>query len=277
VLLPSFLEITGPISIAGYPGEYNSNNAISKLQYQVEKGYVDQDIEEGKRKYILKDFSEIIIKKIQKLEFSKKKKLAQKIERHLNKKDLMIFFKDNNLQNKIDSLGWTGKIKQAQSDYLMMIDANLSSLKTDQVIEREFNYTVDFSHEKPHVDLDIIYNHIGRLHDWLITDYTSFLRIYVPKGSWLIDSENMDDITFGQEAGKKYFGAIVYVPLGKTKKVSFSYSLPSTITIDEYKLLIQKQSGVKYVKGKIKIVDKNGKGRGYEVELSKDWEIEHKL
>ncbi len=36
-VLTSFLEITGPIIIEGYPGEYNSENAITKLEYQVEK------------------------------------------------------------------------------------------------------------------------------------------------------------------------------------------------------------------------------------------------
>ncbi|MDA3814997.1 MAG: DUF4012 domain-containing protein, partial [Patescibacteria group bacterium] len=46
-LLSSFLEVTGPVRLDNYPGEYNSENAITKLEYQVEKGYKEQDIEKG--------------------------------------------------------------------------------------------------------------------------------------------------------------------------------------------------------------------------------------
>ncbi len=272
-LLPSFLEITGPIEVNGYQGEYNSKNAISKLQYQVEKGYVDQDIEEGKRKYIIKELSKKILEEAQDLNWSEKKKFAEQIEEHLNQKDVMVYFKDENLQEKIKDLSWSGEVKPAKQDYLMIVDANLASLKTDQVIGRSFEYTVDFTGERACADLKIFYEHRGRVRDWLIADYTSYLRVYVPNGSWLINPDEINDIKFGQEQEKKYFGTIIKVPLGKTKTVSFSYYLPDTINENNYRILIQKQSGVKSVKGTIKIVDSNGKISGYDVELSRDREI----
>lgn len=272
-ILETFLEITGPVEIEGFPGEYNSENAISKLQYQVEKGYVDQDIDEGDRKGVMKELSKTIVAKAQKTSLGEKKILAEKMQQHLEQKDVMIYFKDEDLQERIEYLGWSGKIAPTQNDYLMMVDANLASLKSDQVIDRSFDYTVDFSGEKPKVDLEITYQHNGRVRDWLISDYTSFLRVYVPNDSWLQDSTS-NDIVFGNEKGKKFFGNVVYIPLGKIKTYKYSYYLPSDIGYDKYKILIQKQSGVEKVKGKIKIISPEGKGTGYSIELKKDWEIQ---
>lgn len=275
-LLPSFLEVTGPVTIAGFPGEYNSDNAIEKLQFQVEKGYADQGIEEGNRKDIMKDLSKAILAKVQKLSLSDKKELVEKIEQHLNEKDVMISFKDYELQEKIKQLGWNGELKEAEQDYLMMVDANLASFKTDQVMKRTFEYTVDFSREKPRATLDITYHHEGRARNWYIKDYNSYLRIFVPDGSWLASSENIAQVQYGNEQDKKFFGGIIKIPVGTIKTVSFAYDLPENITFEDYKLLIQKQSGIDAIKGKIKLIDEDGQGSGYSIELKKDWEIERK-
>lgn len=272
-LLPSFLEITGPVRVAGFEGEYNAENAIEKLQYQVEKGYVEQGIPEGKRKYIMKDLAKAILTKAQKLSISEKRELLAKVEKHLDEKDVMINLKDVSAQEKIEKLAWDGKLKEAENDFLMMVDANLASFKTDQVMKRTFDYTVDFSREKPRATLDITYSHGGRLRSWYIKDYTSYLRIFVPNGSWLASSENLSQIKYGTEQDKKFFGGIINVPVGTIKTVSFEYDLPENVTFEDYKILIQKQSGLESVKGKIKIIDKNGKGTGYEIELKEDWEI----
>lgn len=273
-LLPSFLEVTGPVTVAGFPGEYNAENAIEKLQFQVEKGYADQGIEEGKRKYVIKDLSKAILAKAQKLSLSDKKKLVEKMEQHLNEKDVMINFKDYALQKKIKQLGWNGELKEAEQDYLMMVDANLASFKTDQVMKRTFEYTADFSREKPRATLDITYRHGGRLRNWYIKDYQSYLRIFVPDGSWLASSENVSQVQYGSEQDKKFFGGIINIPVGTIKTVSFSYDLPENVTIDDYKILIQKQAGIDSIEGEIKIIDENGKGSGYSVELKEDWEVE---
>ncbi|HDZ85999.1 MAG TPA: DUF4012 domain-containing protein, partial [Candidatus Moranbacteria bacterium] len=54
-VLLTALEVIGPIQIEGYPGTYDSENAIMALEYQVEKGYIDQDVEKGERKSIMNE------------------------------------------------------------------------------------------------------------------------------------------------------------------------------------------------------------------------------
>ena len=272
-LLPTFLEITGPVKLADYPGEYNSENVITKLEYQVEKGYKEQDIEKGKRKYVIKELASEILKRAQNLSWDEKKKLILAVEKHLNKKDVMFYFKDPAIQAKFEELGWAGRVDDFDGDYLMMVDANLGALKTDAVIERSFEYTIDLSKEKPWANLKITYNNTARARDWMTSDYKDYLRVYVPEGSWLYDSKNIEVEKFGNELGKKYFGMIIFVPIDQSKTIELNYDLPEDFDVENYDLLIQKQSGIDGLPGKVTIIDQNGIERSYEVNIDNRWRL----
>ena len=273
-LLPSFLEIVGSIEIEGYPGVYNSKNAVEQLEYQVEKGYWDQGIEKGKRKYIMKEMSKSIIKKAQSLSWTEKKKLFKRVEQHLNEKDVLIYFKDARLQEKVKKLGWSGEVKAIKnSDFLMMVDANLGARKSDAVMDRSFEYTVDFRQKKPIAELRIKYTHKGKVRDLLTEDYRTYLRVLTPNTAWLYDTEGLEPlefIDFDKIAEFKSFGIFHKVNLGKTKTVTFNYFLPEEFTFDNYQLFIQKQSGINKLIGKVKVIDKMGVSRSYTINSAKD-------
>lgn len=273
-VLESFLKITGPVTIEGYPGEYNSENAVIKLEYQVERGYIEQGIDKGERKYVMKKLAKVLIDKAQSLSFSEQKQLIETIETHLNNRDITIYFKDQTLQERMQYLGWSGEVLTASGDYLMMVDANLAALKSDQFMQRSFDYTVDFTKEKPQANLKITYEHTAKEKDWMTTDYNSYLRVYVPEGSWLQQASGTGDQTYGSELGKKFFGFLVKIPLGQTKTVGLTYDLPSSINSDTYSLLVQKQSGVGLVPGAVHVIDKNGVTKTYNFDLTGQWKLE---
>lgn len=276
-LLPSFLEIIGPVEIDGYPGVYDSNNVISQLEYQVEKGYYNQGIEKGKRKYIMKEMSKSIIQKAQSLNWAQKKRLFSKMEQHLNERDIMIYFKDVNLQNKINKLGWSGEIKKDKnSDFLMMVDANLGARKSDAVMDRKFEYVVDFRQKKPVANLKIIYTHKGKARDLLTEDYRTYLRVLAPSESWLYDTSGLGElgfVKFETILKLKSFGVFHKVNLGKTKAVEFRYYLPSNFSFEKYQLFIQKQSGISRLTGEVKIIDKMGTVKKYIINSPRDVRI----
>lgn len=273
-LLPSFLEIVGPIEIEGHPGVYNSKNAVEQLEYQVEKGYWDQGIEKGKRKYIMKEMSKSIIKKAQSLSWMEKKKLFKRVEQHLNEKDVLIYFKDVRLQEKVKNLGWSGEVKSIKnSDFLMMVDANLGARKSDAVMDRSFEYTVDFRQKKPVAELRIKYTHKGKVRDLLTEDYRTYLRVLTPNKAWLYDTEGLEPlefIDFDKIKEFKSFGVFHKVNLGKTKVVIFNYFLPEEFTFENYQLFIQKQSGINKLIGKVKVIDKMGISKYYTINSAKD-------
>ncbi len=276
-LLPSFLEIIGPIEIDGYPGVYNSKNVIEQLEYQVEKGYYDQGIEKGKRKYIMKKMFKIIADKVQELDWSEKKQLLKKIEQHLNRKDVMLYFANKDLQKSVERLGWSGEVQEnVPEDYLMIVDANLGARKSDAVIKRYFDYTVDFRRKKPTAQLKLTYTHQGMVRDLLTDDYRTYLRVFVPEKSWLYDTDGLEGmklVDFSKTLGKKSFGVLHQVKLGKTKTVEFDYYLPEKITFDDYQLFIQKQPGVDKLEGKVRIIDKMGNVKQYTINTDRDVKI----
>jgi len=253
-ILNSILSITGPVKIDAYPGEYNDQTAILQLEYQVEKGYREQGIERGERKSIMRELAAVLVEKAHSFTIGQQLELAQKIENHLKQKDIQMFFRDEELQKEIDALGWGGRVRDYGGDYLMLVDANLNSLKSDICVRRKAEYNVDLSADVPQAVFKVTYEHTCRTKDWMTADYQSWTRVYVPAGSYLTESANASsDVQFSEELGKKVFGAKVFVPVGQSKTIELKYNLPERMKDGIYSLLIQKQSGVPELPVKISV------------------------
>jgi hypothetical protein len=271
-ILTSFLKITGPVEIEGYPGTYDSENAVLNLEYQVEQGSYKQGEKRGDRKSVMGPLADAIIQKAMSFDSSKKIELAELILEDLNAKSIQLYFKNPELQSHAEASGWGGVIDQKwNNDYLAMIDANLGSLKSDYYMKRSFEYRVDFTGETPKAQLKITYNHTAKEKNWMTSDYLTYLRVYTPHESWLTDTKNIGDKKFGDDLGKKYFGTLVSVKLGQSKTVELDYNLPKDMTSEDYNLLIQKQSGVSDIPGKVMIIEKNGKEVVLNIKLAGDW------
>jgi hypothetical protein len=272
-VLSSFLRMTGPVTVPGYPGEYTADNAVLGLEEQVEKNFSDQGIQRGDRKAIMNPLADEILKRVKDFSLSQKYALFQVILEDLRRKDIQLSFKDETLQQRVERAHWDGKVDSLwRDDYLMAVDANMASWKSDYYVKRSMDYTVDFSSEKPHAKLVMTYNHTATEKTWLVKDYQTYVRFYVPKGSWLTSfSGNAIDPQFGEEFGKKYFGALVQVKLGETKTVTIEYDLPQTISLDMYDLKIQKQPGLNDVPVTIHIIQKNGSKEDRGIVLNRDF------
>jgi hypothetical protein len=271
-VLESLLAITGPVEIEGYPGAYDNENAILTLEYQVEKGYAEQGIEKSERKDIMKELANAIIKKIFALNSRKKIDLAKTIIGDLNKKNIQLYFKDAKLEKQAQKAGWSGSVNENwKGDYLMMVDANMGSFKSDYYVKRSFDYTLDLSGEIPTANLKITYTHTAKIKDWMTRDYLTYLRVYVPQNSRLVNSEGLAEIKYGSELGKEYFGSFVSIPVGQTKTVELKYNLPQNMSLEDYRLLIQKQSGIDNLPGHIALIGADGLRNDYTLDISSDY------
>jgi hypothetical protein len=259
-VLASLLTVTGPVTVPGFPGTYDSRNAIRDLEYQVEKGYQSQAIDFGDRKSMMGLLGEQLIGKVKGLGPAGLWNLYQVGLEDLNRKDVQLYFTDEALEAKVLSAGWGGAVDAKWSDdFLMAVDANLNSWKSDAVMKRSYRYEVDLSGAKPKATFTVSYEHTATEKDFMTKDYQSFLRVYVPAGSWLENvTGNAKEPVFGEAFGKKYFGVLVQVPLGTKKDVTFTYDLPDTIDREFYDLKIQKQAGVNDVPVDITVITKDG-------------------
>jgi hypothetical protein len=115
---------------------------------------------------------------------------------------------------------------------------------------------------------------IEKADGWLNSVYLNWMRLYVPKGSKLVDKKVFADFAEKQELGKTVWESFSRTQPLKSSETSFSYQLPFKVKKgDKYKLLIQKQPGTTDPHMIIRI---NGKVRS-EFDLKKDTEMEFKL
>jgi hypothetical protein len=268
--LTSMLKATGPIQIEGYPGTYDSENAVIALEYQVEQAFDEQGIARGERKSVINDLAKEIEQRVLTLSASQKIELLKILMQDLKQKDIQLYFKDAEIQKVIENADWAGRVDQNwNKDYLMAIDANLGAFKSDYYIKRSLDYTIDLSGDTPLANLKITYEHTAKQKDWMTRDYLTYLRVYVPSGSWFASGTNFDNPRFGDEFQKKYFGAIVKVPISSTKTVEISYTIPQELT-DNYNLEIQKQAGISNEPVLVHIINKNGSQKDYSYNINSD-------
>jgi len=259
-VLSSFLRVTGPVTLKGFPGTYGADNAILDLEYQVEQGYLKQDIAFGERKSVMNLLGFEILHRVKDASFSKKYELFKVVLDDLHRKDIQLSFKDEILQEQVVSSGFDGAVdKTWKNDYLFLVDANLNSFKSDYYMKRSYDYTIDLSSPVPKAVLKVTYKNTTPVKDWFAKDYQTFLRVYVPKGSYLEKVTGAaKDPVFGGEFNKKYFGVLVQVPILTEKTVVFEYTLSENFKSEWYDLKIQKQAGLNDVPVTVTIIMKDG-------------------
>ncbi|NTV54892.1 MAG: DUF4012 domain-containing protein [Candidatus Moranbacteria bacterium] len=272
-VLSSVLTVTGPVEVPGFPGSYGSDNAILDLEKQVEKSYIDQGIDFGERKSVLGLLGGQILERVKSLPPQDLLKLFKVMIGDLNRKDIQLSFSDETLESSVLAAGWGGAFDSKwQDDFLMAVDANLNAWKTDSVMKRSMHYDVDLSGETAKARLTIHYENTGTEKTFMVKDYQTFLRVYVPGGSFV---RSMDGVAtepvYGTFMGKKYVGALVQVKLGESKDIVLEYDLPSGIDRDFYDLKVARQAGTGDNPVSISILGKDGNRTEKNIVLDRDF------
>jgi len=247
-LITDLLKLTGPVEIEGEV--YDENNFLQLLEYKVEKDYVQLGVPSWQRKEVIGKIAEEL--KVRIFDLSPKDFFSaiNMVNDNLEKKNILIYFSDQDRQNFALGQGWGGEIKNTAGDYIMVVDANMAAYKTDSVISRKMIYEVDEGVNGVFSDLTLNYSHSGGF-DWRTTRYRSYTRVYVPKGSELIESSGYTegDTQVYDELGKTVFAAFISIEPGEIGSLHFKYKLPKNLNnesvSDAYSLYIQKQPGRK--------------------------------
>lgn len=254
------LDITGPIQLPGYGDTFSSADGSLKLEERVERAYLADDISaEAKqaRKNIMKNLATVMAGKLATVE-NIPKVFGLGLE-ELREKNVMLNFTDENLQTIVKNVKWDGSVDTTwDGDYLMLVDANMGALKTDYYVKRSLDYTVDFTGEKPMAHLIYTYANTATHGDWRTSDYHTYLRVYVPSGSTLVNRKLVSYPLTDEAFNKTFFGVFVDTLINGQTPGEITYELPATITPDNYKLMIQKQSGVGTIPVKITVKTKDG-------------------
>ncbi len=248
------LTLTGPITIG--KTEFRSDNLVEELQYITGYAYDGKvNVDTTQRKNIIGVLGQQLIERMLKLPKEKYGKAWTIFQESVQQKHLLIWLANGDRQAIVKSLGWAGAVEVPQGDSLMVIDANLASLKSDPAVSRTLTYKVTRDGGDLIANLVIKYQHTGKL-TWKTTRYRTYTRVYVPRGSTLISSSGAmtecnvkkdGTVESFEELGHTVFAAFTCTEVGATKELTLTYRLNGSpvALLDQgrYKLLIQKQPG----------------------------------
>ncbi len=201
----------------------------------------------------------------------------------INEKHILFYLFDENAQKGLEALNAGGRIKSPDGDYLHINDTNFGGQKSNmytkhnvvQNIEKQGDgslvKTINITYTNPEPPSDCDLERGGLC---LNAELRNWLRIYVPKGSQLLESQGSEvEVTTGEDLGKTVFEGFLKVrPQGKAT-FTIKYKLPMKADGKGLPLLIQKQPGTDGHEYSVKV-------NGQEVEkfkLTADKELKLKL
>ncbi|MEK7606856.1 MAG: DUF4012 domain-containing protein [Patescibacteria group bacterium] len=253
VVIP-FVRAMGPITVEGQT--FTAENFVDLLEYQVEVAFAESGIPRPQRKAIISVLAHELLGRFYRIPLERIPSLVSDLRRALDEKHFLVYSDDADLQGFVESMGWAGRVLPSEGDALLVVDANLASLKSDPVVDRTVEYTVAPEAGEFVGRVKITYTNKGEF-SWKTTRYRTYTRVYVPLGSVLREvrgamvkekdaTPGMVDVT--QELGKTVFGAFISIEPGESRALEFTYTLPQSVRQDieqkKYQLLIQKQAGV---------------------------------
>jgi len=276
-LVADLIKLVGPITVKNVT--YTADNFQPLLQYNVEVGYKDQNISFWQRKEIINELVAQLKDRLYHLPASSWEQLLNVISDNIDHKNIQIYFPNSDWEGLVRTLGASGEVKNPTSDYLMVVDANLGSFKTDAVVKKNITYTLTQNNSGLQAAVKLNYRHEGGF-DWRTTRYRTYTRIYAPLGSHFVSLDGLDQSTADfsstddTKLNKTVFGFFVTIEPGTTQELTLNYTLPSAINSQlqnkQYQLLVQKQSGQRVDSLQVIVNRANKKPLNWQTKLEDD-------
>lgn len=262
-MLVYLLDVLGKVSVPGY-GDF-STNIVSECKcpqviYELESfadnegAVVWSENEPGKivfapenygeRKKIIGPLMNSILSATLGLPDEKMPLLFEAVVKSFTQKHALFYLFDEEAESAVKAFGIGGEIKNyPNGDYLYINDANLGGRKSNLYVTQEIVYEVNKKDGYIENDLTITYKNPEKQDGWLNSVLPNWVRIYVPKGSEVLENDGFGEFVAPyEEYGKTVFAGFVSVRPQGVSKVSIKYKVP--LKLDrEYKLYIQKQPG----------------------------------
>ena len=253
-VLEDLLRISGEIDLqAEYGLTINADNFWELLQSVVEKpnlalSHPDlvlniPDSPENEPKKIIGDLMVKIMERLpQVLSAENVPALFVSLEKNLAAKNILLYFRDENLQASLHKYDLDAAIKAAPHDYLMLVHTNIAGQKTDRRMLDRIEHQAEILSDGSIIDtLTIRRTHTG-LKNELFSGVRNvdWLRVYVPEGSLLLSASGF------KQPDAMYF-----------EKPDASWLIFPAIAENEAKAFTHIQSGTKIYKESGKTVYAN--------------------
>ena len=203
-VLGSVLGLVGPIEAPEYEMTITRDNFLAELQREVETG---RDKEPGKNpKRVLSAITPTIMDRLGALSDEQKKTLVLVMQKHIEKKDIMLYAKDPTLASFLKSKGVDGSVYELPNGfwgaYLAVVNANIGGEKTDAFMEQKIAAKIDVSNDgSSFVSMGIVRAHHGKDEKdrWYHAENKNYTQVYANPDASFVEVE-------GNTKGVKYEG-----------------------------------------------------------------------
>lgn len=264
--MEKLLEVTGPVEMPEYGLTVDSRNFYFVAQKQSE---IDYDKEENKPKQFLADLAPKLVERLLAADQATQIKLVTMLEQELGRKEVLLWVKDETMEQRVRKLGWGGELAATNGDYLSVVHTNIAGAKTDLMMEDSITHSAKILADGTGlITLTIKRTHLG-VKNALFSGVRNvdYLRVYVPRGSEIIEAtgfsrpdatlfqipagdrvadpdvaavektiehDRASGVTVSVESGKTVFGGWMQTDPGQANVVTLAYKLPpGTIRVRE--------------------------------------------
>jgi len=274
-MISEILKIVGPVEMPEYNLVVDDENFLSAIQAEVEYG---DNREQPKQ--IIKDIAPKLLEKIYSASSGDWLAIFDVFMGGLEKKDVLMYFRDLSLESFIADKGFGGLIKKTGDDYLMVTLTNVKGSKTDKMIENSIKLDTRFENGKIIHKMELTRQHNGGSTEYGFYNKQNpaYVRVLVPKGSKFLNIsgnsnpeytplvvysegnfkqdedlynfessfnlESKSGVSSYSETDKTGFAFWMITDPGKQKTVILEYEIPANFSNNNYGIYIQKQPGL---------------------------------
>ncbi len=252
----SLLKVTGPVFLASYNEDINSDNLDERAQY-----YSGFDYQEGSADK--KSFLTILGGKLLEKIFSLKKedfpKIVTELGKSLEERHLQIYLNNNQINSLLTENKWDGRLVDTEGDYLYVVNANLGGTKSNYYVDNKMTYEVNSMTRDGllRANLSLDYKNNAENDAWPGGPYTDYVRVLVQDGSKLTgakiinnageETDIFDSIVVSKVGVYTSFETSFKLPPKESLRLVISYDLPQYVSMTKegssYSLYWQKQPG----------------------------------
>lgn len=195
-VIKELLNVTGPIHMPAYGVTVNRDNFVTLTQDQVTYAY---DRTSNRPKQFLSDLTPLMLQQLFAQPADHSLQILSSLGKAITQKQLLIYFRDPAVQERIVAAGWDGAFPQDTLGFVSVNNANIGGHKSDQFIEQEIDYrsqiepsgdvetvvTIRRTHHGPDEKIDYDY---PSTEDPAFKDNVVWQRVFVPRGAQLIEA-----------------------------------------------------------------------------------------
>jgi hypothetical protein len=157
--------------------------------------------------------------------------------------NVQAWFADESRQRAVEGTTWSGTLPRTDTDFLMAVDSNMWTGKSNKDLVRDITYTVDRDRQGRLVGhVHAVFKNQGPPSK-LNPMYLGYVRFYVPADAHLLTAGATDE-GMAPDAPYRVLSVLAQVAPNEQRTVDLSYALPDSVAPDDhYHLLWVRQVG----------------------------------